>query len=85
MFQMDNKATFVNILADLKCCFDTIYTIFTNIDVHIDVSESLNFDSTSKEELKEDRKLLKGRLERLVSNAARSQWKLLTWGSRTQQ
>ncbi|CAK9856758.1 unnamed protein product [Sphagnum jensenii] len=85
MFQMDNKATFVNILADLKCCFDTIYTIFTNIDVHIDVCESLNFDSTSKEELKEDRKLLKGRLERLVSNAAGSQWKLLRWGSRTQQ
>ncbi len=44
LFQMDNEATFVEILIYLKCCFDAISLFHDTNETHGNVSQNLDFE-----------------------------------------
>ncbi len=84
LFLMDNEATFVDILIDLKCCFDSISLIDDTNETHGNVGQNLDFELKIKKKMEEDQKKMGEKLDRFVSKRSRK-WGFIKRSNRLQQ
>ncbi|CAM6029619.1 unnamed protein product [Sphagnum balticum] len=84
LFLMDNEATFVNILIDLKCCFDVISLFDDTNETHGNVGQNLDFQLEIKKKMEEDQKKMGEKLDRFVSKRSRK-WGFIKRSNRLQQ
>jgi len=84
LFLMDNEATFVDILIDLKCCFDAISSFDDTNEIHGNVGQNLDFKLKIKKKMEEDQKKMGEKLDRFVSKKSRK-WGFIKQSNRLQQ
>ncbi len=84
LFLMDDEATFVDILIDLKCCFDAISLIDDTNETHGNVGQNLDFESEIKKKMEEDQKKMEEKLDKFVSKRNRK-WGFIKQSNRLQQ
>jgi serine/threonine protein kinase len=84
LFLMDNEATFVDILIDLKCCFDAISLIDDTNETHGIVGQNLDFELKIKKKMEEDQKKMREKFDRFVSKRNRK-WRFIKRSNRLQQ
>ncbi|KAJ7571572.1 hypothetical protein O6H91_01G167200 [Diphasiastrum complanatum] len=75
IFQIDNAGTFIDILEELKCCFDAVSDLavarsFTGTAAADE--KKLNFEPISKDGLEDDRKKMRIRFERILAGRSGS-------------
>jgi len=84
LFIMDNEAIFVDILIDLKCCFDAISLFDDTNETHGNVGPNLDFELKIKNKMEEDQKKIGEKLDRFVSKRSRK-WGFIKRNNRLQQ
>jgi hypothetical protein len=63
---MDNETTFVDILIDLKCCFDAISLFDDTNEIHGNIGQNLDFEFKIKKKMEEDQKKMGEKLDKFV-------------------
>ncbi|KAJ7571522.1 hypothetical protein O6H91_01G167100 [Diphasiastrum complanatum] len=75
IFQIDNAGTFIDILEELKCCFDAVSDLAVARSVTGTAAadeKKLNFEFISKDGLEDDRKKMRIRFERILAGRSGS-------------